>query len=74
MGPRGGIRVDKNIETVYLWLQFNKRVVVLLPVGVGQPLDVIRQRGSLLSLINLFHLCKVTFFTCAIVCAGVIIR
>ena len=45
-----------SILTVYHWLQFNERVVVLLSVGVGQTLDVIRQRGSVLSLINLFHL------------------
>ena len=68
------IRVDLNIETVYLWLQFNEGVVVLLPVGVGQPLDVTRQRGFVLSLINLFHLCKHTCFTCASICSGVIIR
>ena len=48
------------ISTVYHWLQFNERVVVLLSVGVGQTLDVIRQWGSVLSMINLFHLCKYT--------------
>ena len=48
------------ILMVYHWLEFNKGVIVLLSVGVGQPLDVIRQWGSVLSMINLFHLCKYT--------------
>ena len=48
------------ILTVYHWLEFNEGVIVLLSVGVGQPLDVIRQWGSVLSMINLFHLCKYT--------------
>ena len=44
----------------YRWLQFNEGVIVLLSVGVWQPLDIIRRQGSGLSPVYLFHLCNCT--------------
>ena len=41
----------------YLWLQLNEGVIVLLSIGIRQPLYIIRQWGSSLSLIDIFHLC-----------------
>ena len=42
-------------------MQFYEGVIVIFSVRVGQLLDVIRQQGPVLTIINLFHLCKYTF-------------
>ena len=47
--------------TIHQWPQFNEGVVVLLSIGARQILDIVRQQGSILSPIHLFHLmCKYT--------------
>ena len=46
------------LSTSYLWLQRNKAIVVLCSIGVRKTLDIVGQQGSILSSVDIFHLCN----------------